>query len=246
MSTDQAKALNALLKKIKGTTLLDEPERSPMDEFVFTFLLWDSTTPRATRAFDRLMSHVVDVNELRVCRPPELVAVIGTDYPRAEERLILLCDALHQIYLREHEVSLDNAMALGKRDGRKYFDTIESLPQFVAARVMLRCMGAHAVPLDERLLTLLTDADVFPEPLDFDKAVTFLERHVKAADSADVHALLQAWSEENATRSGKAATKKKTRKTSRKKTSRKTTKKGTSRASTGEKSRKKTSRTAKK
>ena len=223
MSTDQSKALNALLKKIKGTPVQEEPQRSPMEELVFSFMLWESTTPRALKAHERLMKHVVDVNELRVCRPPELVEVIGPDYPRADERVIRLRDTLHELYLREHEVSLERALALGKRDGRKYFDAIQPMPQFVAARVLIRCMGAHAVPLDERLHTLLLDAEVFPEPLEMEKAAAFLERHVKAAEAPAVHALLQAWSEENASRSGRASPRARKKTSTRKKATKPTT-----------------------
>lgn len=197
-SPDHAKNLTALLKKLRSR--YDVPEavaRPPLEEFVYSFLLWEASHSKADAAIKRITSTVVDFNELRVCRPPELMAFFGKSYPRAEERSLRLRAALQDLYLREYEVSLDAAVAMNKRDARKYIETLNGLPPFVVSRVMLLVFGAHAMPVDDRTMHKLIAAEVVEHGSDLVKAAGILERHVKAEEAVEVHELLQAWSEDS-------------------------------------------------
>lgn len=197
-SPDHAKNLNALLKKLRSR--YDLPERvtrPPLEEFVYSFLLWESSHAKAEGAIKRITSTVVDFNELRVCRPPELMSYFGKSYPRAEERALRLRASLQDLYLREYEVSLDAAVAMNKRDAKKYIETLNGLPPFVSSRVMLLVFGAHAFPVDDRTLHKLIAAEVVDHGSDLVKAAGIVERHVKAEEAIEVHGLVQAWSEDS-------------------------------------------------
>jgi len=200
---DHAKKLASLLKSIKGAY---EPEpsdtRAPMEEFVLSFLMWEATRAKADLALKRVLSGVVDINELRVCRPADIVALLGKQYPLVEERAYRLKAALHEIYLREYAVSLDKPIAMNKRDGRKYIESLEGMTPYVAARVTLVCLGGHAVPLDQKLLAQLVEAGVLEPDLDESKAQGILERYIMANESLECHTLLQAWSDEVAAGGG--------------------------------------------
>lgn len=199
MSTtiDHGKALNAVLRKIKGQyEVIELPERSPLEEFIYSFLLWEASAQRADPAFKRLMNHVVDLNELRVCRPSEITAVLGKTYPLVDERAQRLKAALHEIYLREFAVSLDKCVSMNKRDARKYLETLEGMPPYVAARVVLTRLDGHAIPVDDSLLSRLVEAEALEPGLDPARAEGILERHIKAEDALKTHLLLQAWSDD--------------------------------------------------
>lgn len=197
-SVDHGKNLASLMKKLRSRYQAPERvERQPMEEFLYAYLLWESSATKADAAIKRMMHHVVDFNELRVCRPPELVTLLGKTYPRSEERALRLRASLQDLYMREYEVSLSAALAMNKRDAKKYIETLEGIPPFVAARVLLMAFGAHAVPVDDRTLQKLIAAEVTEPGSDVVKAMGILERHIKAEESHEAHALLQAWSEDS-------------------------------------------------
>jgi hypothetical protein len=202
---DHAKKLASLLKTLKGAYDPEPAEpRTPMEEFVMSFLMWEATRAKAELAIKRVLSGIVDINELRVCRPADIVAMLGKQYPLVEERAQRMKAALHEIFLREYAVSLDKPIAMNKRDGRKYIETLEGMTPYVAARVTLVCLGGHAVPLDRKLLAQLVEAGVLEPDTDETKAQGILERHIMANESSECHALLQAWSDDVATGGGGA------------------------------------------
>lgn len=200
-SIDHAKALNALLRSLKSKYAPEGelPQRTPLEELIYSFLLWEAPIAKADAAYRRLMNHVVDVNELRVCRPPEIIATIGKTYPLAEERAMRLKASLHEVYLREFAVSLDKCASLSKRDARRYLDTLEGMPPFVAARVVLLRLGGHAIPVDNNLLVRLIAKGVVEPEYDCARAEGILERHVKADDGIQVHLTLLNWADDPAT-----------------------------------------------
>lgn len=199
MSTtlNHAEQLQSLLNRLKKQFSPQPPApiEDPLEQLVSSLLLWESTTPKAEAARRRLDSAVVDVNELRVCLAEEIVQLLGERYPRAEEHAMRLRAALNDIYIREHAVTLEHLKKVNKRDARQYLESLEGLPQYVAARVMLLTLGGHAAPLEERLLGRLVAEGVMEPELPIEKAASIMERNIKASDALEAHLLLQAWSE---------------------------------------------------
>lgn len=208
-------ALKTLLKKLTKSVGVQTPHAQwddPIEEFIWSFLLWDSTTAKAENALKRIRAGVFDYNELRVSLPGEIVALIGKRYPNAPERAVRLRAALDDIFRKENAVSLACLNQLTKREAKKALEAIDAAPSFVTNRVLLLSLGGHAVPLDERLHRLLIDADVLEPDTSLDDASAQLGRHIKAANAAQTHLLLQAWSEASvgAKPTKKTAPKKKT------------------------------------
>lgn len=198
MSTiDHAKALGSLLRRLKSEYDPGEiAERPLFEEFLFSFLLWEASHAKAEAAMKRLLHAVVDANELRVARPAEITAILGKQYPRAEERAQRMRAAMNEIYIREYAVSLDSLRPLGKREARQYLESLEGVPPFVAARVVLLRLDGHAVPIDDRTLAKLVQVKVIEQGYDPARAEGVLERHIKAGEAIRAHQLLQAWSED--------------------------------------------------
>lgn len=196
---DLESALKSLLKSLRDTFGAPEPPpapEDPTDEFVWSYLLWDSTAAKAEHALRRIEAGVTGLNELRVSLPHEICALLGERYPNVEERSIRLRASLDDIFRRENSVSLIHLKQLGKREARQYLDSIEAVPPFVAARVTLVALGGHAIPLDQRTLDLLVAEGLIEEGVSLDDAAAQLMRHIKAADALEAHLLLQSWAEE--------------------------------------------------
>ncbi|MEN0020219.1 MAG: hypothetical protein AAF747_04990 [Planctomycetota bacterium] len=200
--TDHAAAFDKLLTKIRsgieplapdhaGEPIIDADPA--LHQLIFSFMLWNTTLTNAESAVRRLSEAVVDGNELRICMPDELAAMFGSRYPAAEERATRLKLTLHEIYNREHELTLASLTDMPKRKARQYLDSLEGCPGYVAARVTLLSLNGHAVPVDQKLHKQLLAAEAVPDDRDADACSSWLERHVRATDSLETSLLLEAW-----------------------------------------------------
>lgn len=234
------KKLASLIKQIKKEcTPATAFEGDLVGHLVMAFLQWEATTKQATAAYERLMTMMVDHNDLRVSYVHEVVALIGTRYPRAEDRAQRLRQALQEIYLRQRAVSLDKLKSRPLKQVRTYLDSLPGMTPYVAAQVTLLGFSGHAIPVDEALVSRLSEAEVIDPQASVEVVQSFLERRIKSSEALDSHLAMRAWV--NATRTRRAtkpkasekktATRKKTASSSTKKsqttTNKKTVKKST-------------------
>jgi len=202
MSTDPAGALTKLLGRL-ATRHGNEPADpsadlcpngcdGPLHELVYSFMLWEASHAKAGEAVTALLDTFVDYNELRICYPEEMVPAVGASYPRVEERCARLHAALHDIFVRENGVTLARLLDQGKRDARAFLGMLEGVPGFVAARVAVVSLGAHAFPVDDRLCEILTDAGVAEAGTGNDELSGRLERLLRAGEALPAYLLLEA------------------------------------------------------
>jgi hypothetical protein len=209
--TDPAKNFQALLRKLKvkpdpsdAAPASDASEevrvtraRELLDLLIHSFMLWETTQRDAKAAVRRLDEGFVDANELRIALPHESARVLGERYPLAAERCLRLRATLHDLYRREHRVTLLPLLAAPKREARAYLDSLEGMPTFVAARLAVLGLGAHTIPVDWRLSDLLLAHKALPtDHADPGSASSWLERQVRSGEAVAVTQALQAWSDE--------------------------------------------------
>lgn len=219
-----ARKFTALYRKIKAHAEPQEPGDA-VTQMIIAFLMWEAGRKQAENAYKRLMTVMVDNNDLRVSRASELKDLIGASYPRLDERIERMRDALQEVYLREHAVVTYSLEHKSKKEVRQYFDTLAGMTPYVAAQVCLVAFGAHAMPVDEKLMNLLKQQGVIDPDATVTEVESFLERHFKAGEALEAHTRLQAWVDAGGKRvtvSKKAPTKK--TKSTAKKTTKKTTK----------------------
>ena len=188
-----AKKFAALLKKClsayKGE---DPPPRDPVAQLIVSFMQWDATRKQAEDAFVAIMEDMIDVNDLRVSHPHELVAVVGEDYPNGTIRMIRLRESLHEVYAREHDIQMHSIAGKGKKEQRAYLDSLPGIAPFVAAQVTLLSFGGHAMPIDDKLLALLIGEGCLDEGTSIEDAESYLLRQIKAGDALEAHLALPA------------------------------------------------------
>ena len=193
-------ALLQRLRRERGATPPSPPAGSglpPLEQLVFSFLLWEAPQAKALAAYRRLLDRVVDCNDLRVCLDEEIVAAIGEKYPFAAERTARLKAVLHAVHRRHHAVTLDDLIGMRIEDARSCLTRLDGMPPFVAARVRLVCLGDPVVPVDERLHRLLTRRRILSDPATGVAEVeAWLTRRVKPSEAATVHSLLMQWADE--------------------------------------------------
>lgn len=190
------KKLTSLLRKLKKAQPAEPEEFSDAVEvLVKSFLIWESTTIKASAAYKRIMDQIVDFNDLRVSMPQELVDWIGPRYPMALERSQRIRAALRHTYHREHSVSLKSLHGMGRREVRHYLRSLDGVAPYVADRVTLLCFDAHCIPVDDRLQRSMVGAGVCDDSITVADLSSWLARQVKAADAVPTHYALQAWSD---------------------------------------------------
>ncbi|MEX0876324.1 MAG: hypothetical protein WD114_02600 [Phycisphaerales bacterium] len=175
-------------------------------ELVFSLLMWEASIAHAVKAAARISEELVDLNELRVCTPEELVGIIGPRYPRGLDRARRLTAVLTRIFHTENRLSLAVLGEMNKRDVLEYFARIDGIPPFAANRVILLGLGWHAFPVDERLAKLLAGKDIADSSLDIAQQTQRLERMVRASEAKEYYTLIEHWSQSQRTpRSGSRA-----------------------------------------
>lgn len=191
-----ARNLSAFLKRLgKGEDPGFPEADDPIAVTVMSFLLWESTTPAAKEAYARFKARFVDYNDFRVTLPYEMVELVDLRDVRALERCQRLRAVLNDIFRREHVVSLGRLAAEGKRDVKKYLDSLEGMVPYVSARVSLLAFDTHAVPIDDHLRALLIEEGAADDSVELPELAPWLARQVKASHGRSVHFALQAWSD---------------------------------------------------
>ncbi|MBX3375293.1 MAG: hypothetical protein KF817_15815 [Phycisphaeraceae bacterium] len=205
-ATDRSKVLARLLKTLPTAEPHPFPDADDATAVLIqSMLLWESTSAKAFAAYEAIRRHVLDFNELRVTMADEIVEVIGPRYPMATERAARLRAVLRSIFLREHAVSLKLLQEQGKRDARKYIESLDGIMPYASARVLLLSFQTHGIPVDGQLLRLLVEEEIVEPGSTEADAAAFLGRHVRAGDGAQVHAQFQHWVEERAGGGARAA-----------------------------------------
>lgn len=188
-ASEHAKTLRKLIDRHKPAKP-PEDHADPLDQLIYSFLLWETTRKQADAAFNKLNKAIVDYNELRVSDPAEIVDAIGKRYSRAEERAIRLQAALNAIYVNEYAVTLAPLADKPKRQARQYLAELEGMTPFVSARVTLVSLGGHAMPVDEALAGRLKRDGAADAEATIEQTQAFLEKQVRSAEAKQVHAAL--------------------------------------------------------
>jgi hypothetical protein len=175
-----------------------------LNEFLRSFLIWEAGVPAARAAAKRIAEHLVDFNDLRVCLPDDLSGLLGGHYPLAAERSQRLRAALADLCRRTHSVSMEHVVGMAKREAKAYVESLEGVPDFVAARLSLVSFEVHAMPMDSRTLARLVEAGAMPEDAAPDDAADQIQRRVKAGDLLGAYLGLQAWADEQCDADGSA------------------------------------------
>ena len=102
---------------------------------------------------------------------------------------------LRSIYLREHAVSMDKHKSAGKREVKKYVESLEGIVPFVSSRLLLLSFESHGVPVDEQLRSALAKHEICEPQMELVDLGTWLGSQIKAEDAVGAHFALQEWAE---------------------------------------------------
>lgn len=136
-------------------------------------------------AVDRMLSRMVDWNEVRVSHPTEIQSALGNLSGPLPELCQRLREVLHSLYQKENALSLDRLRKLGRREARQFLESLSGVDAYAAASVSLWSLGGHAIPVDDRLLKALRDAELVHPEASREEVQAFLERNISANDAKE-------------------------------------------------------------
>jgi len=202
-----------------------------LSELLLGSLTAQMTESKSRTALSKLRSNFVDYNELRVTRPAEVLEILGKGYSQARESVDQMILLLRSIYDEQDHLDLEHLKSVGKREAKSFLEQLEGMTPYVLARVMLRGLDGHAIPVHNQMLEMLRNEEAVDESADEATVQGFLERQISAKKALKVYGLLRRHAERSKSFGGsKKSEKKVTRSTKKvKKTAKKTTRKKTGR-----------------
>ncbi len=177
-------------KLLTGMKKAKAPEGGdPIEAIVISALEENATDAQAAKARNVLTKEFVDINELRVAQPSEIVEQLDVKYPFARETAEQLIDTLNALFFHANDLSAAFLEDMGKRELRKWLDK-KGFSPFVAAKMVMH-FGGHAVPVDVDLLETLKMDGLIPEGTDLSDLQGFLERMIPQKDAFSAHLALR-------------------------------------------------------
>ena len=162
-----------------------------LSELVLGCLTAQMTESKGRMVLGKLRSNFVDYNELRVTRPAEVIELLGKGYGPAREAVEQLILLLRSIYDEQDQLDLEHLKSLGKREAKSFLEQLEGMTPYVLARVMLRGLEGHAIPVHGPLLEMLRGEEVVETSADEATVQGFLERQISAKKARKIYDLLR-------------------------------------------------------
>ena len=100
---------------------------------------------KAMATFDK---EFVDLNELRVAQPREIVEMLSKSFPHVRAKAIEVTDAMNRIFNRVNDLSMAYMADMAKRDLRRHLIRI-GLSPYAAARILSVGFEGHAVSIPD-------------------------------------------------------------------------------------------------
>ena len=167
----------------------------PVDAMVYAVVSENITDKQASTAIKHFSEYFVNVNDLRVSRPEEIIELLGPDTPEAKDTALTLGKTLRAVFDRYNTVSLAPLKKMGKRPAKKTLEKLDGTTGFVVDYCMLTALQAHAVPLTKKMIEYLKDNQMVYPDSDQHQIEGFLARQISADKAYEFYILLRRESE---------------------------------------------------
>ncbi|MFC1737997.1 hypothetical protein ACFL1G_02985 [Planctomycetota bacterium] len=218
-SKEYSKEVNKLFRSLKRkNSRPKKPEyEEPLEALVFAIVGENITNKSAKSVIKQFNDYFIDLNDLRVSSTEEIIENLGSDTPLARGIASSLTDVLKAVFNRYHTVSLKILHKMGKRQAKQVLEQIGPLSSFTISYCMLTSLGAHAIPLTEKMIEYLKKNELVHPDSDNQQIEGFLTRQIAAKNAYEFYHLLRKASESSKTKK-KTKRKTKKRKTKKRKT----------------------------
>lgn len=189
------KKLTARLEKQFGR-VTEPPNRNVLDTLLYAVCLDNDSFEAGQQAFDALHSEFHDLNEIRVSSISELARVFKHQ-SEPELRAHRIRTILQYVFEDHFEFDLEFIRKKTQDQAVKKLGQIRDLSPFVRNYVHQMALGAHVVPLDERLTSVVVWLGLVDAGSTSEVASDQLKAAVRKADGAAFCHLLRQFATES-------------------------------------------------
>ncbi|MCE5184795.1 MAG: hypothetical protein LLF76_01560 [Planctomycetaceae bacterium] len=192
-SKEYSPRLSKLVRSLKrGTEKRVAPAfTDPIEAVIYALISERISDAAATRAFKRLKSHFIDLNDLRVSRIEEIQDVLRDGSQQAEAGARAITQVLNAVFDKTDHISLAALGAEGKRQAHKELSEIPGITPFAVDYCFLTALGGHAIPLTEQMLNYMKENQIVHPQASLEEIAGFLERQIPAAEAYEFYDLLR-------------------------------------------------------
>jgi len=159
-----------------------QPDRSVLDTLVFAVCLENDTYAAADRAYAALDEQFHDLNEIRVSAISELAPAVAHQSD-PELRAHCVRSILQYVFEDQFEFDLEAVRKKTQEQAAKKIGKIRGISPFVRNYVQQASLGAHLVPLDERMTAAVVWLGLVDPGTSTEAAADALKPAVRKADS---------------------------------------------------------------
>ncbi len=178
------------------------------DALVYAIVSENMSEPEAKAAIKRFGDYFVDLNDLRVSRPEEIVELLGGDTPVIRETASTLTRALRSVFNEYNAVSLEALKKICKRPAKQALEKIDGTSRFVVNYCMLMSLQGHAIPLTKKMIEYLRSNELVYTEADERGIEGFLTKQIPAKNGYEFYTLLRSESESPRIKLGRKTTRK--------------------------------------
>lgn len=193
----------------------------PAEALVYALLSENMTVAAAQAATKRFDDYFVDLNDLRVSRPEEIIEALGADTLVTRNIASTLNRVLSAVFRKYNMTTLEQLKAISKRPARQILEKLDGTSRFAVNYCMLTSLRGHAIPLTKKMIEYLRRSEVVHPEADEQEIEGFLARQISAENAYEFYALLRGQSETRKRRAKKKTTRKTKAKTKTKKKTKK-------------------------
>ncbi len=173
--------MTALKKRYKSA--IPKHSFTLLESLIFAALLEDVSEAEAKEAYDRLTKSFYDLNEIRVSSITEIEEVLSP-HPNAGWPALRIREILQYTFEKYYRFDLEELKRKPVDQVEKQISKFKHITPFMKLFLIQNCLGAHAVPLDDKSRDLLAYLGVIEPQATTDEAAEDLKHVVRKADTA--------------------------------------------------------------
>jgi endonuclease III len=163
----------------------------PADAVVFAVISEHTTEQQSEHAMRKVKEHFIDLNDLRVSRPEEIVEALGADSGVSVQSAASLTIILKAIFEKYNMVTLTDIKKLGKKQIRDIISQLPEMSAFVIDYCMLTAYKAHAIPLTAKMFEYLKAERIVGPGMEPQQVSQMLARQIPASQGYTFYAVLR-------------------------------------------------------
>lgn len=167
----------------------------PADALVYAIVGENMSGPETESAIKRFAGYFIDLNDLRVSRPEEIIEVLGEDTTSTKNTASTIIRALRAIFDQYNNISLEALKKTGKRPARQVLEKMDGVSHFAVNYCMLTSLQGHAIPLTQRMIEYLRSNELVHPDADEQEIEGFLAKQIPSENGFEFYTLLRRQSE---------------------------------------------------